>query len=99
LSAPSESARITFVTIKEDPVASRLNPYISFTGDARQAMEFYRRVFGGTLTLSTFGEFGAPDSGYADKIMHGMLETDSGFTLMGAATPPEMNTTLETTSR
>ncbi len=32
-------------------MASRLNPYISFTDNARQAMEFYRGVFGGTLTL------------------------------------------------
>jgi PhnB protein len=68
-------------------VASRLNPYISFAGNARQAMEFYQGVFSGTLTLSTFGEFGAQDSPDADKIMHGMLETDSGFTLMGADTP------------
>jgi len=68
-------------------VASRLNPYISFTGNARQAMEFYRSVFGGTLSLNTFGEFGAQDSPDADKIMHGMLETDSGFTLMGADSP------------
>jgi PhnB protein len=71
-------------------VASRLNPYINFSGNARQAMEFYKRVFGGALTLSTFGEFGAQDSGDADKIMHGMLETDSGFTLMGADTPSGM---------
>jgi PhnB protein len=71
-------------------VASRLNPYISFPGNARQAMEFYKRVFGGTLTLSTFGEFGMPDSPHADKIMHGMLETDRGFTLMGSDTPPGM---------
>jgi PhnB protein len=78
------------VTTKEPLVASRLNPYISFPGDARQAMEFYKRVFGGTLTLSTFGEFGAQDSPDADKIMHGMLATDSGFTLMGADTPRGM---------
>jgi PhnB protein len=71
-------------------VASRLNPYISFTGDARQAMEFYKGVFGGTLTMNTFGEYGAQDSPEADKIMHGMLETDGGFTLMGADTPPGM---------
>ena len=71
-------------------MASRLNPYISFTDNARQAMEFYKRVFGGTLTLNTFGEFGAQDSPDADKIMHGMLETDSGFTLMGADSPPGM---------
>jgi len=71
-------------------MASRLNPYISFDGDARQAMEFYERVFGGTLTLNTFGEFGEQDSPDADKIMHGMLETGSGFTLMGADTPQGM---------
>ncbi len=71
-------------------MASRLNPYISFDGNARQAMEFYKDVLGGTLTLSTFGEFGAQDSPAADKIMHAMLETDRGFTLMGADTPPEM---------
>ena len=71
-------------------MAARLNPYISFPGTAREAMEHYKGVFGGTLTLSTFGEFGAPDPETADKIMHGMLETDSGFTLMGADTPPGM---------
>ena len=72
-------------------MASRLNPYISFTDNARAAMEFYKGVFGDTLTLSTFGEYGAQDSPDADKIMHGLLETDSGFTLMGADTPAEMD--------
>jgi len=71
-------------------VASRLNPYISFPGNARDAMEFYEGVFGGTLTLNTFGELGGPDAPSPDKIMHGMLETDRGFTLMGADTPPGM---------
>jgi PhnB protein len=69
-------------------VASRLNPYITFPGNAWQAMEFYERIFGGSLTLQTFGEYGAPDAPEADKIMHGQLETASGFTLMGADTPP-----------
>ncbi len=60
---------------------SRLNPYISFAGDAREAMEFYRRVFGGNLSLSTFGEYGEPDPAIADKVMHALLETDkrTGF--------------------
>jgi PhnB protein len=71
-------------------VASRLNPYISFGGNAREAMEHYEAVFGGDLTLSTFGELGGADSEDADKIMHGMLETPSGFTLMGADTPSHM---------
>jgi PhnB protein len=72
-------------------MASLLNPYISFAGNARQALELYKDVFGGTLTLNTFGEFGAqhaPDDG--DKIMHGMLETDSGYALMAADTPAGM---------
>lgn len=71
-------------------MATRLNPYISFNGNAKQALEFYEHVFGGTLGLNTFGEFGAQDSPDADKIMHGMLETESGFTLMGADTPSGM---------
>jgi len=69
-------------------MSSRLNPYISFAGNAREAMEFYQRVFDGSLTLNTFGEFGPPDAPGADKIMHAQLETESGFTLMGADTPP-----------
>ncbi|MFE7416923.1 VOC family protein [Rhodococcus sp. NPDC057529] len=71
-------------------MTSRLNPYISFDGNARQAMEFYKDVFGGTLAVSTFGEFGSPDAEGADKIMHAMLESDNGFTLMGSDTPPGM---------
>jgi len=75
-------------------VGSRLNPYISFDGNAKQAMEFYKGIFGGTLALNTFGESGGPDTPDSDKIMHGMLETDSGFTLMGADTPPGMEHAL-----
>ncbi|MFI5614283.1 VOC family protein [Amycolatopsis sp. NPDC051903] len=72
-------------------MASILNPYISFRDDARQAMQFYRDVFGGELTLNTFGESGMPDAPEADKIMHAQLQTDSGFTLMAADTPPGMD--------
>ena len=72
-------------------MTSRLNPYISFAGDARQAMQFYEGVFGGTLVLNTYGDAGAPDPSFADKIMHGMLETRAGFTLMGADSPPGMS--------
>ncbi|GAA2111874.1 VOC family protein [Microlunatus panaciterrae] len=72
-------------------MTSRLNPYISFRDNAREAMEFYKDVFGGTLTLSTFGEFGDKDSPQADKIMHGMLVTDKDFALMAADTPAGMS--------
>jgi PhnB protein len=70
-------------------MASRLNPYISFTDNARQAMEFYQTVFGGNLLLNTFGQMGV-DGVDADKIMHSQLDSDNGFTLMAADTPPGM---------
>lgn len=71
-------------------MASRLNPYISFAGDARQAMEFYKTVFGGELTLNTFGESGMAGTPEADQIMHAQLEAPNGYTLMASDTPPGM---------
>jgi len=71
-------------------MSSRLNPYLSFTNNARQAMEFYKDVFGGTMTLTKFGEFGAQDSPEADNVMHAQLDTDSGYTLMASDTPSGM---------
>ena len=71
-------------------MTSRLNPYLNFNGNARQALEFYHGVFGGNLTLSTFAEFGAQNSADADRIMHGQLETDAGYTIMAADVTSEM---------
>jgi PhnB protein len=70
-------------------MASQLNPYLNFNGTAREALEFYHSVLGGQLTLNTFGEMGmtGPD---ADRIMHGILETDLGYTVMGADITSEM---------
>ena len=36
-----------------------LNPYLSFSDNAREAMSFYHSVFGGELTVSTFADFDA----------------------------------------
>lgn len=72
-------------------MASRLNPYITFNGNAREAMEYYEQVFGGTLRVNTFGEYGADDQALADKIMHAQLETTSGYTLMASDTAPGMS--------
>jgi PhnB protein len=53
-------------------------------------MEFYHSVFGGELTLSTFGDFNATENAVeADKIMHGHLVAGD-LRLMGADTPNEM---------
>jgi PhnB protein len=72
-------------------MATHLNPYLSFRDNAREAMEFYKGVFGGTLTMSTFAEYHASeDPGEADKIMHSMLEAPNGVTFMAADTPNGM---------
>ena len=72
-------------------MVTRLNPYLSFRDNAREAMEFYRSVLGGTLTISTFAEFHASeDPAEADKVMHAMLETEDGLVLMAADTPNSM---------
>src|SRR5262245_17318853 len=72
-------------------MATRLNPYLGFRDTARAAMEFYREVFGGELTVSTFGELQASeDPAEQDKIMHSQLETPNGLTLMASDTPDAM---------
>ena len=69
-------------------MASKLNPYIAFDGNAREAIAFYTDVFGGTAEISTFGEGAGEQGDLAEKIMHGVLETQSGFTLMFSDAPP-----------
>ena len=65
-------------------MTTRLNPYLSFAGDASAALAFYQDVFGGVLTINHFGDFGTDDHGIGDQVMHGQLETASGLTLMAA---------------
>lgn len=73
-------------------MTTRLNPYISFRDNARDAINFYESVFGGELTLSTFGEYQASeDPAEAEKVMHSMLVTPNGLTLMAADTPNGMD--------
>jgi PhnB protein len=57
-------------------------------------MEFYKSIFGGELTQSTFAEFQASqDPAEQDKIMHSQLVTDNGLTLMASDTPNGMDYT------
>lgn len=70
---------------------SRLNPYIGFQNKAREAMEFYHNVFGGKLTLSTFGENGMSHTpADNDKIMHAMLEAENGIVIMASDIPSDL---------
>ncbi|GAB2539325.1 VOC family protein [Brachybacterium huguangmaarense] len=71
-------------------MAHQLRPCLNFPGTTREAMEFYRAVFGGELTITTFGEFRAlpEDSPSADKVMNSLLETEH-FSLAAADAIPE----------
>ncbi|MBP6944622.1 VOC family protein [Patescibacteria group bacterium] len=70
---------------------TKLNPYMGFNGNTKEAMEFYQMIFGGKLTMSTFKDGGMPSEGAeGDKIMHAMIVTDAGLTLMASDTPPGM---------
>lgn len=71
-------------------MTSQLNPYLTFNGNAREAMEFYHSVFGGDLQIMTFGEFGSAAPAVADKVMHARLTTDRGYTVMASDTAPGM---------
>ena len=68
-----------------------LNPYLSFKDNTREAMEFYKTVFGGKLAIGTFKEYNASQNPSEDnKIMHSMLEADNGITFMASDTPDRM---------
>ncbi|SDP82389.1 PhnB protein [Arthrobacter sp. ok909] len=72
-------------------MTTRLNPYLSFRNNAREAMEFYKDVFGGELTISTFADFQASqDPAEENLVMHAQLESPSGLTLMASDTPARM---------
>lgn len=69
-----------------------LNPYLNFAGNAREAMEFYRSVFGGELTVATFGESGVGEPMPADGLMHALLRTDLFSIMASDAMPGAENT-------
>ena len=50
-------------------MAATLNPYLAFESNARQAMEFYRDVFGGDLRITPSASRAARLA-EADKVMH-----------------------------
>jgi PhnB protein len=66
-----------------------LNPYLSFQNNARDVMEFYQSVLGGSLDVVTFKDF--PDMPHEasddDLVMHAYLHTDDGIQLMASDTP------------
>jgi PhnB protein len=67
---------------------AQLHPYLSFNGNARQAIAFYQGVFGGKVTMSTYAEFQmSQDPAEGNKIMHSTLEADNGIAFMASDSP------------
>jgi PhnB protein len=57
-------------------------------------MEFLQGIFGGTLESSTFKEYRvSEDPSEDEKVMHSVLKTENGMTLMAADVPNRMEHT------
>ncbi|MGV8847452.1 VOC family protein [Tessaracoccus sp.] len=68
-----------------------LNPYLQFDGNAREAVEFYHGVFGGELSMMTFGQgMGDTNPDTAERIMHASLYRERGIHLMASDVPGGM---------
>ncbi|HEY8600947.1 MAG TPA: VOC family protein [Thermomicrobiales bacterium] len=65
---------------------ARLNPYLQFDGNCREAMNFYKECLGGELWIQTFGEAPMAEGMPAEmreRILHAMLE-GGGIVLMAS---------------
>jgi len=64
---------------------AQLNPYITFNGNSREAMEFYKACLGGELSIMTVGDSPVasqmPDK--KDNVLHSTLKKD-GMVLMAS---------------
>lgn len=76
---------------------NKLNPYITFLGNTRQAMEFYKSVLGGHLTISTFKDMNATENPEIENlVMHSELVADNGMTIMASDDPEQVEKSINT---
>ncbi len=81
-----------------------LNPWINFNGNAEEAFNFYKSVFGGEFTkLIRFKDLASPeypvDDADAEKIMNITLQIGDGQMLIGNDVPEFMGTVSESENR
>ena len=70
---------------------TKLNPYLNFKSNARQAMEFYQVCLRRQASMNTFKEYHAsqtPDED--DLIMHAELNAGDGLLFFASDTPNGM---------
>jgi PhnB protein len=62
--------------------------HLNFHGEARAALEFYRSVFGGQLSVATYADFGMPpEVPGATNVVFGQVVADNGFRVMAYDVP------------
>jgi PhnB protein len=69
----------------------RLDLHLSFSGECQKALEFYRKVFGGDLSLLSYSDSPAAEqvpTEWRTKIVHGTLKIDDAE-IAGADIVPE----------
>lgn len=63
--------------------------HVNFRGQAREALEFYRSVFGGEISLATYADIHAiEEAGQSDQVAFGRVDAPNGFTLMAYDVQP-----------
>ena len=62
--------------------------HLNFHGDARAALTFYRSVFGGEVTIATYGDLGMPkEAPGAEDVVFGEVISEQGFRVMAYDIP------------
>ncbi|MGN6273939.1 MAG: VOC family protein [Protaetiibacter sp.] len=65
--------------------------HLNFRGDARAALEFYQSVFGGDLSITTYGDLGMPkELPGSDSVVFGRLESADGFRVLAYDIPGQL---------
>jgi len=70
--------------------------HLNFTGQAREALDYYAGAFGGQAVVRTYGDFGMPaDLPDAGKVVFGQVFSSSGFTVMAYDVPGDTGPSSE----
>lgn len=81
---------------------TRFDAYLNFPGNAAEAMEFYRSVFGGELRVVRFGDHPGLGDGLPEAdlslLAHATLTLPDGRLLMGSDVPSKMGPVKHGTS-
>ncbi|MDT0203472.1 VOC family protein [Nocardioides sp. AE5] len=70
-------------------MTTRLTPYLTFRGEAREALDHYQSILGGTVEVMTYADMGGMEemgipADRAGWVMHGSLDVSEGVYLMAS---------------